>query len=415
MDTGQHENLPPGLASAAPRSLLERGQTYNPRTAHKDCLSPRTPHKEQERRIQAPTSMEKIRTVPRSYRTLTESKVLALDKFLADIATCEEFLARTPAPGDVTARGKSSPRGEGNRAIGLKERQNLALYNPQQETFSARFSLMAHAPDTPAVQFLLQVQKLMAVHQVMLTTDYARITVSKLGNEFLRDSVQTDLRSFRRNHPESDTVTFSLLRRFIETWEANHTHQMETYSKDLSQHSPPHRLEKRFSRQLADVPRDRIDALLSQDGSSPRTPHRDEEQSLSRRLTAQSRAERRAEILRFEIRREAAWELALTATPGNRTSRRSTSRGEGKPRPQATNRTDDQGWLQTRNLPLHQDYQEFTEYSDVLYNDLVPLRARFAHTTRTTNPGVTSAVIGCEDSPPKPKDTGFATVVATSY
>ena len=229
--------------------------------------------------------MEKIRTVPHSYRTLTGSKVLTLDKFLADIATCEEFLARTPAPGDLTARGKSSPRGEGNRAIGLQEQQNVALYNPQQETFSARFSLMVQAPDTPAVQFLSEVQKLMAVHQVMLTTDYARKTVSKLGNEFLRDSVWTDLRSFQKDNPETDTVTFSLLRRFIETWEANHPRQMQTYSKDLSQHSPPHRLDKRFSRQLADVPRDRTDAL-SQDGSSPRTPHRDEEQSVSRRLTA---------------------------------------------------------------------------------------------------------------------------------
>ena len=155
MDTGQHENLPPGLASAAPRSLVERGQMYNPRTAHKDYPSPRTPHKEQERRIQAPTSMERIRTVPRSYRTLTESKVLTLDKFLADIATCEEFLARTPTPsGDLTARGKSSPRGEGNRTIGLQEQQNVALYNPQQETFSTRFSWMVQAPDTPAEQSL---------------------------------------------------------------------------------------------------------------------------------------------------------------------------------------------------------------------------------------------------------------------
>ena len=211
--------------------------------------------------------------------------MLTLDKFLADIATCEEFLARTPAPGDLTARGKSNPRGEGNRAIGLQEQQNVALYNPQQETFSARFSLMVQAPDTPAVQFLSEVQKLMAVHQVMLTTDYARKTVSKLDNEFLRDSIWTDLRSFQKDNPETDTVTFSLLRRFIETWEANHPRQMQTYSKDLSQHSPPHRLDKRFSRQLANVPRDRTDAL-SQDGSSPRTPHRDEEQSLSRRLTA---------------------------------------------------------------------------------------------------------------------------------
>ena len=455
MDTGQHENLPPGLASAAPRSLVvERGQTYNPRTARKDYSPPRTPHKEQERRIQAPTSMEKIRTLPRSYRTLTESKVLTLDKVWADIATCEEFLAREPrertskvsgagrsiktlsaqddydsdsesdsdsewdeineiisaflsyrtwraksrgyhtsAPGDLTS--KSSPREKENTRgqIGLKEQQNLALYNSQQETFSAIFSLMVHAPGTPAVQFLSDVQKLMAVHQVMLTTDYARRTVSKLGNEFLWDSVQTDLRSFLKDNPETDIVTFSLLRRFIETWElsswweANHPHQMQTYSKDLSQRSPPHRSNNTFSRQLADVPReDRIDAL-SQDGSSPHTPHRDKEQSLSRRWTAKDKAERRAEILRFEIRREAAWELAVAETPGNLNSR--STRGEDKPRSRA--------------------------YSDVLYNELVPLRSRFAHTTRATNPGITSAVIECEDdSPPKPKDTGFATVPRTT-
>ena len=482
MDTGQHENLPPGLASAAPRSLVvERGQTYNPRTARKDYSPPRTPHKEQKRRIQAPTSRAKIRTVPRSYRTLTESKVLTLDQVWADIATCEKFLAReprertskvsgagrsiktlsaqddydsdsesdsdsewdeineiisaflsyrtwraksrgyhTPAPGDLTSnsspREEEKPRGQ----IGWKERKNLALYNLQQETFSDIFRLMVHAPGTPAVQFLSDVQKLMAVHQVMLTTDYARRTVSKLGNEFLWDSVQTDLRSFLKDNPETDIVTFSLLRRFIETWEANHPHQRQTYSKDLSQHSPPHRSDKRFSRQLADVPRDdRIDAL-SQDGSSPHTPHRDKEHSLSRRWTAKDKAERRAEILRFEIRREAAWELAVAETPGNLNSR--STRGEEKPRSRdATSTrtrtsTDDQRWLQTRNLSEHQDYQEFTEYSDVLYNDyLVPLRSRFAHTTRATNPGITSVVIGFEDdSPPKPKDTGFATVPRTT-
>ena len=457
MDTGQHENLPPGLASAAPRSLVERGQTYNPRTARKDYSPPRTPHKEQERRIQAPTSMEKIRTVPRSYRTLTESKVLTLDKVLADIATCEEFLAREPrertskvsgagrsiktlsAQDDYDSDSESDSDSEWDeideiisaflsyrtwreaenthrRQIGLKEQQNLTLYN-SPPTFAAIFSLMVHAPGTPAVQFLSDVQKLMAVHQVMLTTDYARRIVSKLGNEFLWDSVQTDLRSFLKDNPETDTVTFSLLRRFIETWEANHPHQMQTYSKDLSQHSPPHRSDKRFSRQLADGPRDdRIDAL-SQDGSSPHTPHRDKEQSLSRRWTAKDKAERRAEILRFEIRREAAGELALAETPGNLNSR--STRGEDKPRSRDATRTrtstDDQRWLQTRNLSVHQDYQEFTEYSDVLYNDLVPLRSRFAHTTRATNPGITSAVIGCEDdSPPKPKDTGFATVPRTT-
>ena len=410
MDTGQHENLPPGLASAAPRSLVERGQTYNPRTARKDYSPPRTPHKEQERRIQAPTSMEKIRTVPRSYRTLTESKVLTLDKVWADIDTCEEFLAREPrertskvsgarrsiktlsAQDDYDSDSESDSDSEWHEideiiSAFLSYRKNLALYHSQQETFAAIFSLMAHEPGTPAVQFLSDVQKLMAVHQVMLTTDYARRTVSKLGNEFLWDSVQTDLRSFLKDNPETEIVTFSLLRRFIATWEANHPHQMQTYSKDLSQHGPPHRSNKTFSRQLADVPReDRIDAL-SQDGASPHTPHRDKEQSLSRRWTAKDKAERRAEILRFEIRREAAWELAVAETPGNLNSR--STRGEDKPRSRA--------------------------YSDVLYNDLVPLRSRFAHTTRATNPGITSAVIEYEDdSPPKPKDTGFATVPRTT-
>ena len=104
-------------------------------------------------------------------------------------------------------------------------------------------------------------QKLMAVHQVMLTPEYARQTIAKLGNEFLRDSMQTDLRSFRRDHPETNTVTFSLLRRFIQTWEANHPHQMQTYSKDHLQQRPsptaPRSDDKYFSGRMTEAPRDR--------------------------------------------------------------------------------------------------------------------------------------------------------------
>ena len=150
----------------------------------------------------------------------------------------------------------------GTRPTGFKDLKQhiLSLYNPQQETFSARFGLLVHIPSTSAVQFLTQVQKLMAVHQVMLTPEYARQTVAKLGNEFLRDSVQTDLRAFRRDHPETaDTVTFSLLRRFIETWEANHPHQMQTYSKDRLQQRPtaPRSDDKYFSGRMTEAPRER--------------------------------------------------------------------------------------------------------------------------------------------------------------
>ena len=177
--------------------------------------------------------------------------------------TCETMRdMRDNAAGEILIACAKELELGGTRPTGFKDLKQhiLSLYNPQQETFSARFGLLVHIPSTSAVQFLTQVQKLMAVHQVMLTPEYARQTIAKLGNEFLRDSVQTDLRAFQRDHPETaDTVTFSLLRRFIETWEANHPHQMQTYSKDRLQQRPtaPRSDDKYFSGRMTEAPRER--------------------------------------------------------------------------------------------------------------------------------------------------------------
>ena len=225
----------------------------------------------------------KLEFCVKSYYTLVDGSSLAEDKLdsfvlvtygIAQIErSIEERNQRNPfLPDDLDMRDNAA--GEiliacakelelgGTRPTGFKDLKQhiLSLYNPQQETFSARFGLLVHIPGTPAVQCLTQIQKLMAVHQVMLTPEYARQTVAKLGNEFLRDSVQTDLRTFRRDHPETaDTVTFSLLRRFIETWEANHPHQMQTYSKDHLQQRPtaPRSDDKYFSGRMTEAPRER--------------------------------------------------------------------------------------------------------------------------------------------------------------
>ena len=318
MDAGRHVNLPPdGLASAAaPRSLMERRQTYNPWTARKDYPSPRTPHQEQEqpfsRRFEtlrlgevetiqirrnkssalectlaesalALTSMQKIRAVPRSYRALAESKG-----------------KQTPSPRDRTSK------------------------------------------------------------------------VPRAG---------------------------------------------------------------------------RSRTLSAQDGALPRTPHKDEEQSFSRRLDKMRTPRSSYDLLQRwdEIRRQhvlecklAEWALAEstgkhTPVPGDLTSK-SSPRGEGKTRSQAT---DDQGENNPRDMipppesgiltararyeynpedtqkrdvrASRQDNQEFTEFSNVLYEDLKhkPVAYRFA---RTTGLGITSDAIDCKDSPPRPKNAGVATV-----
>lgn len=101
----------------------------------------------------------------------------------------------------------------------------IALYPAQSDNFSAQFGLIKQMPGTSAVSFLTEVQKLMALHQITLTSEFARQTIAKFANEYLKDSVKSSLAEFQKVNRQSDAVTFALLKRYVSSWEQSHPEQ----------------------------------------------------------------------------------------------------------------------------------------------------------------------------------------------